>query len=228
MKRIFFNSSFPRRRESRRRRVCGERLFRAIARDWIPVFAGMTLICFISAPALAHPHVFINNTTGFVFKDNKVAGIRLYWVFDPIFSAEVIRSYDANKDKQFDAKESAVIAETILQNLKDFHYLSYITVSGEKLPAIRPTEFKATMQGDRVAFALYMPLPQPIDPHAHDIGVSVYDQSYYIEVTLSKDIPVLFEPEAKKTSCSFKKFTETDPQYFGGMITFERVKLVCT
>jgi hypothetical protein len=47
--------------------------------------------CLIAAdPAEAHPHVFIDNRVTFVFDAGKVTALRLHWVFDDIFSDDLL------------------------------------------------------------------------------------------------------------------------------------------
>jgi ABC-type uncharacterized transport system substrate-binding protein len=42
-------------------------------------------------PAAAHPHVWINDVTTFLFKDRQLVAIDHRWQFDEIFSSFVIQ-----------------------------------------------------------------------------------------------------------------------------------------
>lgn len=187
----------------------------------------LVLWAFMPMGAQAHPHVFIDARFAYVMKEGKVTGIRSYWIFDPIFSMELIRSFDADKNGAFDPAEGKKMADTVLENLKYYHYLTFLRLGGETLPATRPTEFAATLQKDRVGFSLLTPLPKPIDPAKDDISVYSYDPSYYIEVNVAKEKPAFFEPPGDVPKCAFKQYTESDPAYWNGLINFERIKLSC-
>ncbi|HVJ42533.1 MAG TPA: DUF1007 family protein, partial [Dongiaceae bacterium] len=94
---------------------------------------------------LWHPHVFIDNTVDFVFDGGgKITGLRMTWVFDDVFSDELLGDFDANHDKSFDAAESRKIAATIWPNMKPFHYFTYVWVDKKDLGLILPSDFKAS------------------------------------------------------------------------------------
>ena len=176
---------------------------------------------------LAHPHVFITATFSFLFEGDLIKGVRSYWVFDPVFSMELVRGFDKNGDGAFDGTESAEIASVILSNLQAFHYLTFVQVSGRVLPPQKPEQFLATLKNGRVAFSLYTPLPQAVNAKKSDISVYSYDPSYDIEVTMSEQKPVVFEKLPESANCATKKFEETDPAYWAGQITYQRIRLSC-
>jgi len=177
-------------------------------------------------PAAAHPHVFIDNTVNFVFDAGKIAGFRLTWVFDDVFSDELLTDFDANHDKNFDAAESKKIAATIWPNMKPFHYFTYIWVDKQDLGLILPTDFKASAAKGIVTFDFLVPLPKPVDPKTQSLAVEVYDHEFYVEVDLHKTEPVRFT-KMENVSCTPHIRDDTSRAYFGGYVNPQEITLAC-
>ena len=57
-----------------------------------------------SAPAKAHPHVFVDVKVDLVFSDGKVTGIQHYWTFDDLYSAFVTQGVGRNPDAPTEAE----------------------------------------------------------------------------------------------------------------------------
>jgi ABC-type uncharacterized transport system substrate-binding protein len=60
-------------------------------RGLIVALAGSVVLVGQCRPAAAHPHVWINDVTTFLFKDRQLVAIDHRWQFDEIFSSLVIQ-----------------------------------------------------------------------------------------------------------------------------------------
>ena len=177
-------------------------------------------------PAVAHPHVFIDNTVNFVFDGGKITGFRMTWVFDDVFSDELLTDFDANHDKNFDAAESKKIAATIWPNMQPFHYFTYVWVDKQDLGLILPTDFKASASKGNVTFDFLVPLPKPVDPKTQSLAVEVYDHEFYVEVDLHKTEPVRFT-QMENVSCTPHVRDDPSRAYFGGYVNPQEITLAC-
>ena len=135
----------------------------------------------IAGPAVAHPHVFIDNKVTFVFDAGKVTAVRLHWVFDDLFSGDLLSQFDADGDGTFDDLESKDVGEGVLPNLKTFHYFTYVWVDGKQLDPIDPADFVASVDDRIVTFQMKVPLPQPVDPRTQALAVEIYDREYFVD-----------------------------------------------
>jgi ABC-type uncharacterized transport system substrate-binding protein len=181
----------------------------------------------VAGPAAAHPHVFIENKVAFVFEARKVTALRLSWVFDDIFSDDLLNQFDADGDGTFDDLESKAVGEGTLPNLKMFHYFTYVFVDGKQLDAIDPTEFVATADDKRiVTFQMKVPLPQPVDPRTAALATEVYDREYYVQVDLAQQDPVSLE-NAGDLPCGATVRDDTESAYFGGVVIPQEIALQC-
>ena len=81
--------------------------------------------------AFPHPHVFIDNTVAIVFDGEGLAGFRLYWLFDEMFSNMLIHDYDKNGDGKFEEGEIKGLKRGAFSNLKKFNYFIRLKVNGK-------------------------------------------------------------------------------------------------
>ncbi len=186
------------------------------------VLAGL----FGAAPALAHPHVFIENRVAFDFSDRKVEAIGVHWQFDEIFSDDLLMQFDADGDGSFDKLESQAVAEGVLPNLAQFHYFIFVYVDGKLLDAIPPTDFVASAKDRVVSFEMQVKLPQPVDPYAEALAVEVNDREFYVEVDLpEKDAVTLRNAGGVKCGATIRDDLEN--AYFGGFVYPQEIALQC-
>lgn len=110
-----------------------------------------------AAPAGAHPHVFVDHTVVVRFGAGGPEAVDFSWTFDDMFSALIIQSFDADKDKKFSAREVRVIEEKHFGNLKEYQYFVSIRHGGKPLP-ITVRQFRATTARGQVTYAFTVPV----------------------------------------------------------------------
>jgi ABC-type uncharacterized transport system substrate-binding protein len=187
--------------------------------------AGFTVL--YATGVSAHPHVFIDNRVTFLFAGKKLVGIRENWLFDDVFSDQLLQDYDADGDGKIGPAESDKLGKETLPNLAQFHYFTYIWADGKALPKITPTDFHASAKDKLVTFDFLVTLPQPVDPAA--IALEVNDREYFVEVLLAKDHPIAFRDESGKEVATCQPSVAKDEKnaYYGGFVYPQRITLVC-
>ena len=106
------------------------------ARALLVAIAGLL----VSAAAQAHPHIWIQEVVRVVAKDGKYTHVEIEWRFDPFSSEIEIPLIDENKDGKFSAKETKVLADEMMPELKKYGYLTWLnTASKDFRPPQRPT-----------------------------------------------------------------------------------------
>ena len=106
------------------------------ARALLVAIAGLL----VSAAAQAHPHIWIPEVVRVVAKDGKYTHVEIEWRFDPFSSEIEIPLIDENKDGKFSAKETKVLADEMMPELKKYGYLTWLnTGSKDFRPPQRPT-----------------------------------------------------------------------------------------
>ncbi len=186
----------------------------------------MVLFLAAAPPAQAHPHVFIDNHLIFVFDGSMLVGFREIWVFDDIFSQQLLEQFDTDHDGHFSNEESDAVAKGTLPNLASFHYFTYLWLDGKLLPQITPSDFHAAAESSIVAFNFMVKLPKPIDPRHVKFALEANDRTYYVQVALA---------ERKRFAIAGMKGIACEPHveqdaanaYYGGFVYPERVTLRC-
>lgn len=177
-------------------------------------------------PASAHPHIFIDNTVTFLFKGSQITGIHQHWVFDDVFSDQMLSDFDKDGDGMFSAAESQAIAKGTMPNMAEFRYFNYEWVDGKDLGKIEPIDFVATANDKLVAFDLTVKLPKPVDPRTQKLKVEINDREYYIEIDLAKEDPVRFKG-AEGLACVPRIRDDAENAYYGGFIYPQEITLKC-
>src|ERR687885_143108 len=78
---------------------------------------------FATAPALAHPHVWVTMKAEIVYApDGTITGVRHAWTFDDMFSAFAVQGIEPKKKGVFTREELAPLAEVNVTSLKEFDF----------------------------------------------------------------------------------------------------------
>src|SRR3569833_2672188 len=117
-----------------------------------------------SAPAVAHPHVWVTMTTEVVYApDGIVTGIRLAWAFDDMFSAFATQGYESKVKGQFTREELEPLAKVNVESLKEYDYFTYVTADGKKVKLKDPAPGYYLDWKDAVLTLHFtLPVEQPI------------------------------------------------------------------
>jgi ABC-type uncharacterized transport system substrate-binding protein len=178
----------------------------------------------LPAAASAHPHVFIDNRVTFLFEGGKIVGFRENWLFDEVFSDQLLQDFDSDHDGRFSKAESAKLAAETLPNLAHFRYFTYVWVAGRDIGPIAPSDFHASASKKLVTFDFMVKLPKPADQR--DIAVEINDREYYVEVLLAKDQPIKFEG-LQGMGCEPSVQKDIKNAYYGGFVYPQQIKLTC-
>lgn len=94
-------------------------------------------------PALAHPHIWIQQVVRVVAKDGKFTHVELEWRFDPFSSEIEIPLIDENGDGRFSPAEVKTLAGEMLPELKKVGYLTWLTIAGKDVRPPKPPVLQA-------------------------------------------------------------------------------------
>ena len=177
--------------------------------------------------AYAHPHVWVDAITTFVFDDSRrVVEIRHLWRFDEFFGSFVREEFDQDRNGRFDGGEIARVRADGFQALEEFGYFTTVRVDGVVMPIEEVTSFAARLDDGILIYEFSLALPEPVDPAARDLVVGVYDPSYYVEVLLDEHDPVRFDG-LPSGACIFDVFEDADHPIYYGMVYPRVIGLTC-
>lgn len=86
-----------------------------------------------TAPARAHPHVWVTTETTVLYENGTIVGLRHKWSFDDFYTSMALQGLDKNNDGVYDRSELAELAKVNVDGLKDFDYFTVVSLAGETL-----------------------------------------------------------------------------------------------
>ena len=183
---------------------------------------GMFFVFIAPSVSWGHPHVFAHTAVDVVFDDKGLAGFRIRWVFDEMFSSMITMEFDRNGNRRFEPSEVAEVEAGAFSNLKSFGYFTHITINRKPFDVVYVTDFNAEIKGDKMLYTFFVPCHVSAGSGFKRLGLSIYDPEFYCSIFLIKD-PVSYENE-EGLDISYK--IEENPEkvyYFGQIIPREIV-----
>ena len=167
---------------------------------WRVVIAVMALLAASPAPGHAHPHVWIDAVAEMMFDDaGAFTGLRVYWMFDELYSAYAVEGLDANGNGELESAELAPLAAVNIKNLKEFRYFTYVEVDGQNPDYGEVEEVGMRLVNGRLIMWFAVPLAEPVDPRKAEIAFAMYDPTYYISIELAEDDAIRVSGKAPDT-----------------------------
>ena len=158
---------------------------------WITAAAVFAVTMCAAAPAMAHPHVWIEMRSDVVF-DGKglITGMNLMWTFDDAYAEMAVDGLDANGDGVYSPQELEPLTKENLQSLKDYDYFTVMRFNGEKQLFGPIVESGQIWSNNKLQLHFQLPLKTPLDPVKGEFAAKVYDPEFYIAIDYVKDEPV--------------------------------------
>jgi ABC-type uncharacterized transport system substrate-binding protein len=153
-------------------------------------FALAVLGC-VAAPAVAgaHPHVFVDARSEFLFADGKLTAVRHTWQFDEAFTGYAVQGLDQNKDGKLDDAELAPLAKVNVESLAMFGFFTRLSVNGTDVAFAPPTEYWLEFHDRRLTLFYALPLKSPVAIKG-GAALEVSDPEYFVGFSYLADQPV--------------------------------------
>ncbi|MCS0497424.1 DUF1007 family protein [Ancylobacter mangrovi] len=175
----------------------------------------------LSAPALAHPHVWVVVRSQFNYApDGSLVDVRHDWTFDEGFSSFALQGLETGPDGKPTEKTLKELAQVNIDSLKDYDYFTYAQRGKQKFPFAPPKDYSLTYDGTSLTLHFTLPLAKPV-PAKGSTAIDVYDPTYFVAFQLADDNPVklaggppgctvdLHRPDPAATSSSTMTLSES-------------------
>ncbi|MEQ1768351.1 MAG: DUF1007 family protein [Devosia sp.] len=144
---------------------------------------GALLLCLPNAPALAHPHIFIDATARIIFDaEGRVAEIHNHWVFDEAYSAWVVQGLDTDNDGTVTRAETQALADDNMVGLAEYQYYTFAGEGPDNLTFDHGSNPTIDFDGKVSTLSFDVALSQP-----YRIGkaleIAINDPEYYVAIT---------------------------------------------
>jgi ABC-type uncharacterized transport system substrate-binding protein len=177
-----------------------------------------------SAPALAHPHVFVVVKSELVFNaQGQVSGVRHAWTFDEMYSAFATTGINAD-GKPASAEQLQPLAEQNVGDLAEFGYFTVVKAPGQKIELGAPEAISMSESEKKlVTLRFTVPLKRPASA-GKVLTLQVYDPTYFVSFDFDKNgVALVSAPSGCSLSVSQpKSLDDTESQklsesFFSGL-----------
>ena len=149
----------------------------------------LAFACLGSAPAYAHPHVWVTAKSEVVYApDGSVTGVRHAWTFDDMFSAFALQGIEPNHKGVFSLEDLAPLAEVNITSLKEFDYFTHAKADGKKATFTDPVDYWLDYQDNVLILHFTLPLKAPVK--AKTLALEIYDPTFFVDFSFADKEPV--------------------------------------
>jgi ABC-type nickel/cobalt efflux system permease component RcnA/ABC-type uncharacterized transport system substrate-binding protein len=157
------------------------------------LIGAVTVLLALAAPALAHPHIFIDAKVAVVFDDTgAVAGLRHAWTFDSAFSAWMVQGLDTDGDRQTSSDEMQELADENMSALADYGFYTYAGPDQAQMDFVPAGDQRMAYQDGHVTLSYSLTATEPL-PVTGRFELAVYDPEYYVAISFADGSDVTLE-----------------------------------
>ncbi len=182
------------------------------------------VLLFMPITSVAHPHVFIDNRVSVLFNDKGLAGFKLEWTFDEMFSSTIIQDFDLNLDGKFNEKEIKKMESVTFSNLKKYDWFTYITINGKQFKIKDINGFYAGIDSGVVFYEFFLPCEVTAAERNREVKIAIFDPTYFVQILWASENPFCFK-DTSNIMLSYEVFEEEENSYYYGQIIPEALKV---
>lgn len=137
-----------------------------------------------AAPAMAHPHMFVDARARLVVDDaGRLTALRSMLVIDPLTTLFVLEDYDLDPDAPVltDA-QGAQVAENMVTGLSDYDYFTELTIDGAPVGFASATVTDVALSDGKLTATLVLTLAEPLEIAGRSFELALFDPTYYAAV----------------------------------------------
>lgn len=167
-----------------------------------------------AAPALAHPHVFIDTGIEVIFDAaGQAVAVRITWTYDDFVSLSILtdRGFDADMDGKLSADEKARLQGFDMHWDPGYPGDTYALLGSQPLKLGPPEEWTADVVDGKLVSSHLRRIEPAVVPMTEPLIVQSYDPSYYVQYTIP-DPPKVTGRDGCKTELLEPDLTAADEQ----------------
>ena len=172
------------------------------------LIAGLAFAAAATAPAYAHPHVWVTMTEELLYApDGSVTGVRHAWTFDDMFSAFATQGIEQKTKGIFTREELESLAQVNVESLKEYDYFTYAKVNGkrQKDAFLDPIDYFLDYDPKEAVLTLHFTLPFKAPVKTQALVLEVYDPEFFIDFGFAEKDPVRLVSAPAQCSASVEK-----------------------
>lgn len=146
----------------------------------------VVILCLTNV-AKAHPHVFVDARTGFIFDPSgQLSALRISWTYDEFTTLILFESLDldADGDGLLNDADRAAIVDGETNWPPEYKGDVYLEIGGQDFPLGRPRAARVTLAVNKVEVSFELPLSRPADVMNVSSVLRLYDPVFYYAYTI--------------------------------------------
>jgi len=153
----------------------------------------LTLLSTFCGIARSHPHTFIVQRIKIVFDDKGLAGFKIQWNFDEMFSVMIAGDYDKNQNGILEKNEITLIKNEAFSSLAKYNYFTFIKIGEKPFKVEFIKNFTAILNNNKLSYKFFVPCHVTATNSFKHITVAVYDPSYYSAIFFAEKNPAALD-----------------------------------
>lgn len=176
------------------------------------VLGAIACSCLGAAPALAHPHVWIQSKAVVVYDPSgRITAVRHGWTFDEAYSAFAVQGFDKGPDGKFAPEKLAELAKLNVESLAENGFFTIAKANGAKLAFNPPSTYASTYENGALTLNFELPLKTPAKADRSFL-LEVYDPTFFVDFTIAQgDDAVRLEGAPKGCALNVSRPKPPDP-----------------
>ncbi|MCK4815305.1 DUF1007 family protein, partial [bacterium] len=138
----------------------------------------------------AHPHTFIDQRVNIAFDDKGLAGFKVRWVFDDMFSAMIAGDYDQNRNGSLEPEEVGAIKKGAFAYLAVYNYFILINIEGTPFEVKFVKDFSAKLADNRLVYNFFVPCHVRAVNNYKQITFTTNDPTNYSSLLFDEKHPI--------------------------------------
>ncbi len=141
----------------------------------------LTLMIITAIPAFTHPHIVTLIYPHVYFDNNGMNGFYLQWIYDPMYSSQIIYDIDTDMDMELDEDEQSEAKKDFFSVLKKDSWFMTISVNGEDTEVPEPINVTSVIdkEDETIMFTFFVPLKLSYQPEGTEVEIEFTDPTMY-------------------------------------------------
>lgn len=144
--------------------------------------AAMALPLAVPAPAMAHPHIWVDAGLEIYFDDQgRLAALRITWVYDEFFSMLMLSDLelDSGFSGELTPEDHAALQGFDMNWIEGYHGDVFVTLDGAAQALSGPLEWTSDLIDGQLVSTHLRALEERVAPEGAEVRIEVYDPTYY-------------------------------------------------
>src|SRR5436305_999320 len=155
----------------------------------LQAFALFALLLGFTAPASAHPHVWVTAASELIYAaDGSISGVRHAWTFDDMFSTYAVQGIESRTKGVYTREELAPLAQTNVESLKEFGFFTFAKADGKKEKFLEPVDYFLEQKDGVLVLHFTLPFRTPV--RTRQLALEVFDPTFFVDFSLQKKDPI--------------------------------------